>query len=119
MASVNNRSETKPTSTYDNTELLLRLYRRAGGFDVEAYLYKSFWCSPSMRPDAPSAPTQIDLFYPELRVYGTSAQGNVLGGVLSLEVGYYDSRQDRDGSGPAIPNSQSLIINCQMSNPNS
>jgi len=110
LATVTNRVETQPTSTYDNSELALRLYRRAGEFDVAAYLYKGFWRSPSMRPDDPVAPTQIDLFYSELYVYGVSAQGNALGGVLSLETGYYDSRDDRNGNDPAIANSQSRFL---------
>lgn len=110
LASITTRSETKPASTYDNSELALRLYRRAGEFDVAAYLYKGFWRSPGMRPDDLIAPTRIDLFYPELRAYGASAQGNALGGVLSLEAGYYDSRDDRDGNDPTIANSQSRLL---------
>lgn len=110
LASVTNRSETKPAATYENTELALRLYRRAGEFDVAAYLYKGFWRSPGIRPDDPVTPTQLTLFYPRLRVYGASAQGNALGGVLSLEAGYYDSRDDRDGSDPSIANSQSRLL---------
>ncbi len=110
LAPVTTRSETKPASTYDNSELALRLYRRARDFDVAAYLYKGFWRSPGMRPDDFTAPTQIELFYPELYVYGASAQGNAFGGVLSLEVGYYDSRDDRDGNDPTIANSQSRFL---------
>ena len=110
LASVTNRSEIKPVSTYDNSELVLRLYRRAGEFDVAAYLYKGFWRSPGMRPDDLTVPTQIELLYPELRVYGASAQGNALGGVLSLEVGYYDSRDDRVGNDPTIANAQSRFL---------
>lgn len=110
FASITTRSEIEPASTYDNTELALRLYRRAGEFDVAAYLYKGFWRSPGMRPNDPVTPTQLALFYPELRVYGASAQGNALGGVLSLEAGYYDSRDDRDGNDPTIANSQSRFL---------
>ena len=110
LASVTNRIETKPDVTYDNAELALRLYRRVGEFDVSAYLYKGFWRSPGMRPDDLVTPTQLTLFYPELHVYGASAQGNALGGVLSLEAGYYDSREDRDGVDPIIANSQSRLL---------
>ena len=57
-------------------------------------------------PDNPVTPTKLTLFYPELSVYGASVQGRALDGVLSLEAGYYDSRQDRQGADPMIPNSQ-------------
>lgn len=110
LASLTNRSETEPTSTYDNTELALRLYRRAGTFDVAAYLYKGFWRSPGMRTNDPIVPSQVDLFYPRLNVYGASAQGSALSGILSLEAGYYDSREDRDGDDPTVPNSQSRFL---------
>jgi hypothetical protein len=41
-----------------------------------------------------------------LASYGASAQRNVGAALLSLETGYYDSRDDRQGTDPAIPNSQ-------------
>jgi hypothetical protein len=110
FATVPNRPETQPASTLENTELALRYSRRAGSFDVAAYAYKGFWRSPAVQPDDFSLPTQADLFYPDLSVYGASAQGNLLRGVMSLEVGYYDSRQDRDGDDPVIPNSQTRFL---------
>ncbi|MBI4715227.1 MAG: hypothetical protein HY760_04715, partial [Nitrospirae bacterium] len=86
-------------------ELALRLYRNVGGFDASVYAYKGFFRSPGMQPDDPLAPTQVRFFYPRLAVYGASAQGNALSGVLSLETGYYDSIEDRSGTDPAVPNS--------------
>tara|TARA_R110002167_G_scaffold51814_10_gene149975 strand:+ start:7832 stop:9106 length:1275 start_codon:yes stop_codon:yes gene_type:complete len=106
FATVPRRIATEPASTYGNTELALRLYRRAGDFDVAVYAYKGFWRSPGMRPDDVSAPSQVTAFYPKLAAYGASLQGNALDGILSLEAGYYDSRSDRDGDDAAIPNSQ-------------
>lgn len=61
-------------------------------------------------PDNPTTPTKLILFYPELFVYGASAQGRSLDGVLSLEAGYYDSRKDRQGTDPMIPNSQTRYL---------
>jgi hypothetical protein len=43
-------------------------------------------------------------------VYGASAQRSLFAGVLSLEGGYYDSRQDRSGDDPTIPNSQWRLL---------
>lgn len=99
------RDEEKPDADYENTELALRLYQRVGGFDVSAYAYQGFFRTPSMRLDNPRAPTMVTLFYPALSVYGASAQGSALDGIMSLEAGYYQSRDDEKGDGPAIPNS--------------
>lgn len=94
-----------PRAGFGNTELALRLYRNIMGFDAALYAYKGFFGSPGMRPDNPASPTQVTLFYPRLAVYGASAQGNLLGGMVSLEAGYDDSLDDRSRSDPAIPNS--------------
>lgn len=48
---------------------------------------------------------RLRFFFPALDVYGASIQGAALGGVLSLEAGYYDSRHDRSGRNPAVENS--------------
>ena len=59
-----------------------------------------------MKPDSITSPTRVMVFYPELSVYGVSAQGSALNGILSFETGYYHSREDEDGDDPIIPNSQ-------------
>ena len=87
FSSITARDEKPPDSNFGNTELALRLYRRIGAFDVSAYLYRGFWRMPSMRPDNSIAPTRVTSFHPALSVYGLSAQGSALGGVLSFEAG--------------------------------
>ncbi|MEK7308440.1 MAG: hypothetical protein AAB089_05150 [Nitrospirota bacterium] len=107
MPAVTNRREKEPATginNTDNTEVALRVYRDIAGFDTSLYFYRGFFRQPSMLPDSMSSPTRIDFFYPELSVYGASFQGRALDGVVSLEGGYYDSRQDRDGTEPMIPN---------------
>lgn len=66
------------STTFDNTEYALRAYRYIGDFDVSMYLYKGFFRIPTAG------------FYPELKVYGLSAQRSAFGGVISAEYGYYD-----------------------------
>ncbi len=110
FSSVAAREEELPDATYGNTELGLRLYRKLGDLDVSAYAYRGFWRTPSMEPDTFVAPTRVTVFYPALSVYGVSGQGSALGGVLSLEAGYYDSRDDEDGDDPIIPNSQTRVL---------
>lgn len=110
MPSITNRDEKEPAATLGNTEVAFRVYRDVAGFDTSIYFYKGFFRQPSMLPDSMTAPAKIDLFYPELSVYGASLQGRALDGVLSLEAGFYDSRQDRDGTDPMTPNSQTRFL---------
>ncbi len=100
------RDEQEPETSLENTQLALRLYRRIKDFDVSAYAYRGFWLTPNMRPDDLASPTKVTTFYPELSVYGLSAQGGALSGVLSFETGYYQSREDEGGEDPFIRNSQ-------------
>ena len=100
------RKKDEPNTTFENTQLALRLYRRIKDFDVSAYAYRGFWLTPNMKPDDLIAPTRITTFYPDLSVYGLSAEGSALGGVLSLETGFYQSREDEAGKDPFIRNSQ-------------
>ena len=83
-----------------------RLYRGFGRCEVALYASRGFYGTPAVRPDDPAAPGRLILFYPRLATYGASLQGPVLGGVLSLEGGYYESLQDRSGTDPSIENSQ-------------
>lgn len=110
MATISNRTEKKPTSRPENGELALRAYRDIAGFDTSLYFYKGFYRQPLFLPDNQMTPTKLTLFYPELSVFGASLQGRALDGVLSLEAGYYDSREDRKGTDAMIPNSQTRFL---------
>ncbi len=81
-----------------------------GGLDASLYYYRGFFRQPSMMPDSLMLPARLTLFYPRLSVYGASLQGKALDGVLSLEAGYYDSREDRRGANPMIPNGQTRFL---------
>jgi len=110
---IPNRELEKPDSAFENfgnMEYALRLYRHIGDFDVSAYAYKGFFRSLGMEADNFNSPTTISSFYPGLAVYGLSAQGSALGGVVSAEYGYYDSLDDRSGKDPGINNSQSRFL---------
>jgi len=96
----------EPSTTFENTQLALRLYRRIKDFDVSAYAYRGFWLTQNMMPDDLTSPTEVITFYPELSIYGMSAQGGAIGGILSFEAGYYQSREDEGGKDPFIRNSQ-------------
>ena len=106
FSGVTDRMQVHPGTGLDNPELALRMYRRIGGFDASAYAYRGFWRSPGQAPDDYDVPTQVSHFFPALSVYGLSAQGHAMGGVLSIEGGYYDSRDDNAGVNSTIANSE-------------
>jgi hypothetical protein len=110
MPTVTARREKEPATNIDNTEVTLRLYRDIAGFDTSLYFYRGFFRKPYMQPDSFLAPTKITLFYPELSVYGVSMEGRMLNGILSLEGGFYDSRQDREGTDPMTPNESTRFL---------
>jgi len=110
MSSIQNREREKPVKTLENTELAVRAYRDIAGLDASLYYYRGFFRQPSVMPDNPMMPTKLTLFYPKLSVYGASLQGRALDGVVSLEAGYYDSRQDRNGNDPMVPNSHTRFL---------
>ena len=110
LASVRTRDEKRPATTYANRELALRVYRKIAAVDVSLYAYRGFWRTPALRPDSFASPTRVAVLYPHLSVYGMSAQGSALRGVLSFETGYYRSRDDGDGVDPTIPNSQARVL---------
>ena len=98
---TNMPSPVKPESRFDNGELSVRVYRYWGSYQVAGYLYRGYYKEP-MGIDM----TAGAQYYPELSTYGTSIRGPVFSGVLSAEYGYYDSREDSEGTNPMIPNSQ-------------
>lgn len=107
---ITNRDVDKLDTTFKNTEYALRLYRYIGDFDVSAYAYNGFFRSPGTRADNFNSPSIISHFYPEVASYGMSVQKSAFGGVVSVEFGYYDSLNDRNGSDPGINNSQSRFL---------
>ncbi len=110
MSSITDREKKEPAVTLKNTEVAFRAYRNIAGYDASLYYYRGFFRQPSVMPDNPMMPTKLTLFYPKLSVYGASLQGKALDGVVSLEAGYYDARDDRNGTDPMMPNSQTRFL---------
>jgi len=110
FAHVSDRDEQLPDTGFDDPELALRLYRRFGDYDISFYTYRGYWRSPSQLVDDPVNPGRVTHFFPALSTYGISAQGQALHGVISLEAGYYDSRDDPEGDNVTVPNSQAHFL---------
>ncbi len=93
-------SPVEPTNKFENSEIAFKFSRMVSGFNFSGYAYKGFYKNPIGYD--PNANT---IFYPELNVYGASIRGQVMGGILWAEGGYFDSREDRDAINYFIENS--------------
>jgi hypothetical protein len=89
-----------PSDVPDDGEFALRLSRKLGAVEAALYGYHGFWKSPGG-----FSPEGVAVF-PELSVYGATALFPLAGGLMNLEGGFYDSREDRDGSDPGVNNSE-------------
>ena len=81
-------------------ELALRAFRTVGSTEYAAYGYRGRWKQPvGLRVDGTP-------WFPRLDVWGASVRTGLQRGIFNAEFAWYDSRQDDDGSDPAVPNSQ-------------
>ncbi len=93
----------EPDNSFDNAEIAFRYSRSVKGFNVAGYAYRGFYKEPRAVRMIDS--TTSELYFPRLNVYGASLRGQVAGGILWLEGGYYDSRKDQYGDEYSIENS--------------
>ncbi|MBD3402759.1 hypothetical protein GF420_07675 [candidate division GN15 bacterium] len=95
-----------PEAKFENGEFAARYKRRVGPFAASLYFYKGFYKNPlgMEMVDFGAGPQPVPV-YPKLNLYGASLRGAYLGGILWLEGGYYDSREDAEGDDPMMPNS--------------
>ena len=107
MAAIERRRTDDPSPALDRMETGLRLFRNIGGWDASLYAYRGFFHSPAGEPEPGP---RLRLFFPPLHVFGASVQGAALGGVASVEAGYYDSRSDRSGRNAAVENSSGRLL---------
>ncbi|WP_051301705.1 hypothetical protein [Sedimenticola selenatireducens] len=87
-------------------EASLRVSRYFGSWDGAVYLSRTHYRAPAMSQIA----GQWRGEYPRLNAYGASLSGPLGNGVLNFEAGYYDSVRDRDGTDPAVENSQTRLL---------
>jgi hypothetical protein len=83
-------------------EVAASLKTRIGSQEVALYGYTGFFKNPRgmQYEDGYLMP-----FYPKLSVVGASSEGQIGPGIFTAEVGYYHSREDKDGDNPLIENS--------------
>lgn len=90
-----------PDEWFSDFETHVRMSKNLGGVELAAYGYWGYWKSPGGFDFSAD-----DALFPELSVYGASIRDQLAGGIANLEVAYYDSREDRDGTDLAINNSE-------------
>lgn len=107
IAGINSeRRLVEPPNQFNNTEYALRLYRTFNSYEAALYYFYGFYKMPLGYLNEANR----ELFYPRLNVYGASLRGPVLGGIGNIEVGYYDSRNDRKGNNRLIQNSSFKLL---------
>ncbi len=95
----------KPEQWFEDDELALRLYRHIAAYEIALYGYRGFWKSPGG-----ANPVTSNALFPRLNVYGASLRGPLLGGIVNGEWGFYDSKDDPNGTNPFINNSEQRLL---------
>lgn len=91
----------EPDDWFSDFEVAVHLSKNLRGYELAGYGYYGFWKSP-----AGMNPATGEALFPDLSVYGASIRGNIWKGIGNVEVGYYDSRDDRNGDDPNTRNSE-------------
>ena len=106
IAGAENEIQTRePDDWFDDDEWAMRAYRTIGRYTAALYAYFGYWKSP-----AGTDPDTGKSTFPRLNVYGASVQGPLGPGIGNIEIGYYDSREDRSGDDPFINNSELRLL---------
>lgn len=94
-----------PDDRFVDDEVAARIYGSIGSYEIAAYVYTGFWKSPGGVD-----PATMQATFPPLNVWGGSARGPLGPGIGNIEAGYYDSRDDSDGSNPWVKNGEFRLL---------
>ncbi len=90
----------RPEKSFDTGEFALRLFKTVRGREYALYGYRGFFKQPiALTQDL--KPT-----FAPLSAYGASLRQPLGPGIVNAEASYYDSRDDRSGGNPLLPNDQ-------------
>lgn len=92
--------------SFENIEVAGKISTYLADWELSVYAARTFFKTPAVEVAAQAGGVQLRYFFPRLDTFGASATGGLLGGVLSVEGGYYFSEEDQQGIDPAIDNSQ-------------
>lgn len=93
-----------PSETLANGEFALRLFRTIDSREFAFYAYRGFF----KQPDA-LTPALEPTFAP-MSAVGASIRQPLGPGLFNAEISYYDSRDDRSGTDPLMPNDQVRLL---------
>jgi hypothetical protein len=96
------RRTLEPGNDSSEAEISGRVSGYLANWELAGYVSRTHYRSPAWRVTG----GEIVGTYPRLNTAGASLTGPIGKGVVSLEAGYYDSVQDRDGRDPSVENSQ-------------
>jgi hypothetical protein len=90
----------KPDRWFQDDEIAVRAYKNVNNYEMALYGYRGFWKSPGGQNPSGQAT------FPDLSVYGASVRGQVGKGIGNVELAYYQSDDDENGTNPMINNSE-------------
>lgn len=96
------RRTREPGNDLGDVEISGRVSAYLANWELAGYVSRTHYRSPAWRATG----SEIVGNYPRLNTAGAGLTGPIGKGVVSLEAGYYDSPQDRDGRDPSVENSQ-------------
>ena len=90
----------RPDESFDTGEFALRLFKTVKGREYALYGYRGFFKQPT------ALTTDFRPTFAPLNAWGASLRQPAGPGLVNVEASYYDSRDDRSGDNPLLPNSQ-------------
>jgi hypothetical protein len=93
-------SAIEPDQSVSNGEFALRIFRTVEGREYAIYAYRGFFKQPR------ALTTSLEPTFAPMNALGASLRRPVGRGLLNSEFSYYDSRDDRSGTNPLIPNDE-------------
>jgi hypothetical protein len=90
-----------PDDALSDSETAVRFHKTINSDEFALYLYNGFWKSPGGMDSTVFKP-----IFPDLNAYGLSFRGTRGKGILNLELGYYDSKDDSSGKNPFVKNNE-------------
>lgn len=94
----------EPKESLSNGEFALRLFRTIEGREYALYAYRGFFKQPN------ALTTSLQPTFAPMSAVGASFRRSLGPGLFNAETSYYDSRDDRSGSNPLIPNGQLRLL---------
>lgn len=94
----------EPTKSLSNGEFALRLFRTIEGREYALYAYRGFFKQPN------ALTPSLQPTFASMSAIGASFRRPLGPGLFNAETSYYDSRDDRSGTNPLIPNDQLRLL---------